>query len=208
MFIPEFMTAGYLLAISATPWETPQTHIRHAGAYECPRHPLITATPTPPPTQPSTDPSSPSPLPGSCYTTWDDWEHTTATVKTHSCYTRTSLIPPASCPTLSCAPKPPDRVCVLYIAVSSITVPCATDCCPTTSTVYIESTPTPASTSTGTGTGNSNGARDGDSDGGGDSGGVACPTCEECPIPTEWITYTTGCLGTPTITEVNVVTPP
>ncbi|KAI0453121.1 hypothetical protein F5B21DRAFT_505679 [Xylaria acuta] len=93
MFIPEFMTAGYLLAISATaPAETQHPNIKPAAGYECLRYPIITATPTP--TQPSVS-SSPSSqtLPGSCYTTWDDWEHTTATVKTHECYTRTSLVP-------------------------------------------------------------------------------------------------------------------
>ncbi|KAI0184406.1 hypothetical protein EV127DRAFT_237803 [Xylaria flabelliformis] len=179
MFILKLITASYLLAIgAAAPAETQHHHIKPAPEYGYPHYPIITKTPT----QSS---SSSQTLPGSCYTTWDDWEHTTATVKTHECYTRTSLIPPASCPTLSCAPRPTDQVCPLYIKVSSITVPCATDCCPTTSTVYRESIP--AATS-------------------GISTTLPCPTCEACPIPTEWITYTTGCVGTPTITEVNTVT--
>ncbi|KAI0546053.1 hypothetical protein F4679DRAFT_558770 [Xylaria curta] len=186
MFIPKLMTASYLLAISAA--APAETNIKPAPeyGYGYPHHPIITSTPTPPQSI-----SSSQTLPGSCYTTWDDWEHTTATVKTYQCYTRTSLIPPASCPTLTCAPRPTDQVCPLYIRVSSITVPCATDCCPTTSTVYRESTTTTTTPTTDASTTT-----------------LPCPTCEACPIPTEWITYTTGCTGTPTITEVNTVTPP
>ncbi|KAI1735766.1 hypothetical protein F4680DRAFT_297582 [Xylaria scruposa] len=180
------ITNKLLTTSTAAPAETQHhNNIKPAPEYGYPHYPIITAIPT----QSS---SSPQTLPGSCYTTWDDWEHTTATVKTYECYTRTSLIPPASCPTLSCAPRPTDQVCPLYIRVSSITVPCATDCCPTTSTVYRESI---AATTTTTTTGAAA------------STTLPCPTCEACPIPTEWITYTTGCAGTPTITEVNAVTP-
>ncbi|KAI3316605.1 hypothetical protein HD806DRAFT_423053 [Xylariaceae sp. AK1471] len=98
-----------------------------------------------------------------------------ATVLTHECYTFTSVVPAATCPTLSCAPPPTGQVCPLYIKVSSITVPCATDCCPTTSTTYEAAGP--------------------------------CPTCSSCPIPTEWITYTTGCISTPVVAETTIVTP-
>ncbi|KAI0447577.1 hypothetical protein F4803DRAFT_573424 [Xylaria telfairii] len=192
MFLPELVTAGYLLAISTTALAgTYRPNVEPAGEYKRPHHHTTTTHPTPTPTptlsissSSSSSSSSPHTLPASCYTTWDDWQHTTATVKTHPCYTRTSLIPPASCPTLSCPPRSTDQVCPLYIKLSSITVPCATDCCPTTSTVYLES---PARSS-------------------GSSTAPACPTCEVCPVPVEWITYTTGCVGTPTITEVNIIT--
>ena len=79
----------------------------------------------------------------------------------------------ALCPPLTCAPPPTDLVCPQYIKVSSTTVPCATDCCPTTGTTTVE-----AGTGSRTGAGSDN-----------------CPTCDPCRIPTEWITYTTGCPG-------------
>ncbi|KAI1492354.1 hypothetical protein F4809DRAFT_43109 [Biscogniauxia mediterranea] len=121
--------------------------------------------------------STPSPtIPGHCYTTIDDFEHTTGTVKTHECFTVTSTVPAATCPTLSCAPRPTDQICPQYIKVSSVTVPCATDCCPTTPTVLASSGP--------------------------------CPTCDPCRIPTDWVTVTTGCPGTPTITSHTLITPP
>ncbi|KAI0014402.1 hypothetical protein F4779DRAFT_9177 [Xylariaceae sp. FL0662B] len=121
--------------------------------------------------------ATPSPtLPGHCSTTVDDFPHSTGSVKTHSCYTYTRTAPSPTCPTLSCPPKASDVACPLYIKVSSVTVPCSTDCCPSTSTSYV---------STG-----------------------ACPTCARCPVPTQWITYTTGCPGTPTITSQTIVTPP
>ncbi|KAI0840965.1 hypothetical protein F5Y06DRAFT_234399 [Hypoxylon sp. FL0890] len=115
-------------------------------------------------------------IPGHCSTTVDDFEHTTAFVKTHECYTYTRTVPSSTCPTLSCAPRPTDVFCPEIIKISSVTVPCSTDCCPTTSTSYVA------------------------------NGG--CPTCAECPIPTQWVTYTTGCPGTPTITSVTIETPP
>ncbi|XDG09505.1 hypothetical protein ABKA04_009120 [Annulohypoxylon sp. FPYF3050] len=120
--------------------------------------------------------STPTTIPGHCSTTVDDFEHTTAWVKTHECYTYTRTVQSSTCPTLSCPAQPTDRICPEIIKVSSVTVPCATDCCPTTTTSYV-----------------SNGA---------------CPTCAECPIPTQWITYTTGCAGTPTITSQTIETAP
>ncbi|KAI1377749.1 hypothetical protein F4677DRAFT_46650 [Hypoxylon crocopeplum] len=115
-------------------------------------------------------------VPGHCSTTIDDFEHTTASVKTHECYTYTRTAQAPTCPTLSCAPRPTDVICPLVIRVSSVTVPCATDCCPTTPTSYVSTGP--------------------------------CPTCNPCATPTQWITYTTGCPGTPTITSATIVTPP
>ncbi|KAI2637113.1 hypothetical protein GGS26DRAFT_588660 [Hypomontagnella submonticulosa] len=115
-------------------------------------------------------------VPAACTTIIDDFEHTTAYTKTHSCYTRTMTVPSSSCPTYSCAARPTDAVCPQIIKVSSVTVPCATDCCPFTTTSLEYKAP--------------------------------CPTCADCPIPTQWITYTTGCPGTPTITSQTIVTPP
>ncbi|KAI2625155.1 hypothetical protein GGS21DRAFT_310040 [Xylaria nigripes] len=101
-------------------------------------------------------------LPASCYTTIPS-EHT---VETHKCYTLTTVIPPTTCPVLPC--PTPHGMCPQDVVVSSRTVPCSTDCCPTTSTISEPSGP--------------------------------CPTCEACPLPTVWVTYITGCPGTPTIT--------
>ncbi|KAI2624205.1 hypothetical protein GGR54DRAFT_565890 [Hypoxylon sp. NC1633] len=115
-------------------------------------------------------------LPGHCSTTIDDFPHTTATVKTHKCYTYTRTAQSSTCPTLSCPQRPTDVFCPEIIKVSSVTVPCSTDCCPTTSTSYVSNGP--------------------------------CPTCNPCAIPTQWITYTTGCPGTPTITSETIETPP
>ncbi|KAI0199231.1 hypothetical protein F4808DRAFT_217797 [Astrocystis sublimbata] len=232
MSIPNLMKRGYLLlTLSATTASAglvshPNSNSKSSGGYggsECTRNwpsappPFITPIPIPttmPPVEPSlrisslTSVSSASlwesdsesgsqTLPGSCYTTWDDFEHSTAGVKTHECYTRTVLVPPASCPPLTtCPPRASDQVCPLYIKVSSITVPCATDCCPTTSTVFAESTPAASASASTLPTPFLKAATSG-----------ACPTCEKCPIPTEWITYTTGCVGTPTITKVTIVTP-
>ncbi|KAK8106078.1 hypothetical protein PG999_009437 [Apiospora kogelbergensis] len=60
--------------------------------------------------------------PAHCSTTWDDWEHTTAGVKTHECYTYSKTRP----------------------AVENLEVPCATDCCVETPTVYVDA-PCPTS---------------------------------------------------------------
>ncbi|KAI5868488.1 hypothetical protein GGS23DRAFT_33414 [Durotheca rogersii] len=121
--------------------------------------------------------STPTPtIPGHCSTTIDDFEHTTASVRTHECYTYTRIAPSSTCPMIKCAPRPTDVFCPQYIRVSSVTVPCSTDCCPTTPTSYV---------STG-----------------------RCPTCAPCVVPTQWITYTTGCPGTPTISTETIETPP
>ncbi|KAH9891368.1 hypothetical protein F4778DRAFT_784961 [Xylariomycetidae sp. FL2044] len=129
---------------------------------------------------------TPAAVPGSCYTTWDDFEHETGGVKGPERYTYTSIVPSSACPTLTCAPKETDRICPLYIKVSAVTVPCATDCCPTTPTVYASASASASATATA----------------------AACPTCDPCKIPTELITYTTGCPGTPTITSKTTITPP
>ncbi|KAI1142350.1 hypothetical protein F5Y05DRAFT_409495 [Hypoxylon sp. FL0543] len=121
--------------------------------------------------------ATPAPtMPAHCSTTVDTFGLTAGRVKTHECYAYTRTAQSSTCPTLSCAPRPTDNFCAQIIKVSSVTVPCSTDCCPTTSTSYV-----------------SNGA---------------CPTCAVCPIPTQWITYTTGCPGTATITAVTIETPP
>ncbi|ORY65005.1 uncharacterized protein BCR38DRAFT_189108 [Pseudomassariella vexata] len=87
--------------------------------------------------------------PAHCSTTIDDFEHMTGWVTTHSCYTYTSTTQASSCPTYS---RDPSAICPLYIQVSTIDVPCATDCCPTTGTTYVTeascstSVPCPVST--------------------------------------------------------------
>ncbi|KAI0390946.1 hypothetical protein F5Y17DRAFT_36343 [Xylariaceae sp. FL0594] len=170
---PQLLVVGYLLCSRTTnasiaAWAGSNTD-------QVARVPVSTAHNTPPHTY-TVGPPAVHTLPASCYTTADDFEHTRATVMTHKCYTRTSVVPAATCPTLSCAPPPSTQVCPLIIKVSSVTVPCATDCCPTTATSYAASGP--------------------------------CPSCDPCRTPTEFITFTTGCPGTPTITRATVVTPP
>ncbi|KAI0910102.1 hypothetical protein F4823DRAFT_389647 [Ustulina deusta] len=66
-------------------------------------------------------------LPQSCYTTFEDFRYHRTRVLTHSCYTRTSFFPAGPCPTLSCPRASTGHVCPLYIKVSTVTVPCATD---------------------------------------------------------------------------------
>ncbi|TRX96839.1 hypothetical protein FHL15_002145 [Xylaria flabelliformis] len=183
MPILKFITASYLLAISAAaPAETQHHNIKPAPEYSYPHYPIITTTPT----QSS---YSSQTLPGSCYTTWDDCKHTTATVKTHECYTRTSLIPPGKQPpifphspysTPPIIPSSPPNSIKAKEEEKGLT--------PTQHPAQLSPAPRGPRTS-------------------GASTTLPCPTCEACPIPTEWITYTTGCVGTPTITEVNTVTP-
>ncbi|KAI0132666.1 hypothetical protein BJ170DRAFT_257166 [Xylariales sp. AK1849] len=75
--------------------------------------------------------------PASCYTTVDDFAHNTGWVKGHSCYTYHKTTPSAACPTTSCI-RDPTIACPLYIKVSTIQVPCSTDCCPVTPTAYVD----------------------------------------------------------------------
>ncbi|KAI0478917.1 hypothetical protein GGR56DRAFT_349719 [Xylariaceae sp. FL0804] len=118
-------------------------------------------------------------LPATCYTTHRQHRSghasKTAGVETHGCYTRTSTVMAASCPSSSCPPKATDLICPDFIKISQVTVPCSTDCCPATPTVT--------------------------------AAVGSCTTCDPCHIPTEWITYMTGCPGTSTITSATIVTP-
>ncbi|KAI1302980.1 hypothetical protein F5Y03DRAFT_396201 [Xylaria venustula] len=162
--------------VAAQTFSTTTARSSEAPKYEV--TPVPTSLKSPASSTSSSSSSSSLPvIPETCYKTITDYKHLRTTVQTHRCYTRTIHIPDAPCPTLSCAPTSSDQICPFYIKVSSLTVPCATDCCPTTSTV----------------------SRPDDS--------VPCPSCDPCRIPTEWITYTTGCVGTPTITEINYITP-
>ncbi|KAK8090831.1 hypothetical protein PG994_000336 [Apiospora phragmitis] len=79
--------------------------------------------------------------PAHCSTTWDDWEHTTAGVKTHECYTYTKTRASELCPTYN---APTDIMCLMTVAVENLEVPCATDCCAETPTVYVDA-PCPTS---------------------------------------------------------------
>ncbi|KAK1764740.1 hypothetical protein QBC33DRAFT_561421 [Phialemonium atrogriseum] len=84
-------------------------------------------TPTPTPTS-----SSPL-LPSHCTTRfWDD-EHSTEALKTPDCYTFTRL---AEDPACQCAPAA-DVMCPMIISVTTVDVPCSTDCCPTTPTATV-----------------------------------------------------------------------
>ncbi|KAH7031159.1 uncharacterized protein B0I36DRAFT_384000 [Microdochium trichocladiopsis] len=82
-------------------------------------------------------------LPASCFTTWDDFEHSTAGVDGPLCFTWTTTAPAVTCPQIHCASPPPDLACPLYLRVSSTTVPCATDCCPFTPTATYSCGPCP-----------------------------------------------------------------
>ncbi|RYP19295.1 hypothetical protein DL767_009684 [Monosporascus sp. MG133] len=153
------VTAGLLATVNAVP--APSAISEAADA--------LKPKPPPPTQKPGVKP------PPTCTTTYVDTAHWTAWTGTHVCYTHTVTAPAASCPTLSCPPPATDQVCPMYIKVSSTTVPCSTNCCPTTPTTTVSS--------------------------------GECATCDPCHIPTEWITYTTGCPGVPTITEVTTSTP-
>ncbi|KAI1192178.1 hypothetical protein F5B17DRAFT_2963 [Nemania serpens] len=170
---------------SSTHTTEPSTHTTEPSTH--------TTEPSTHTTEPSTHTTEPPPsssstwsslLPESCYSTWEDEEHSTTTLLPHECYTHTSLIPPTSCPKPTCPPPATDQVCPLYIKVSSVTVPCTTDCCPTTTTVLLQtSTDVPCEEA------------------------MATETCDPCHIPTEWVTYMTGCAGTPTISITTIITP-
>ncbi|KAK3940312.1 hypothetical protein QBC46DRAFT_385832 [Diplogelasinospora grovesii] len=71
-----------------------------------------------------------APIPPSCTATVNGLE------KTHSCYTYTHTTHPLACPKIQC-PVMTDRVCPQYIVETTVTVPCSTDCCPTTPTTYV-----------------------------------------------------------------------
>ncbi|ETS83189.1 hypothetical protein PFICI_05065 [Pestalotiopsis fici W106-1] len=73
-------------------------------------------------------------IPGSCLTTWDDFEHTTGGVSVN-CFTYTSTTRPANCPVCTADST---LVCPLFIYVTTSQVPCSTDCCPTTATAYVD----------------------------------------------------------------------
>ncbi|KAI1174639.1 hypothetical protein F4777DRAFT_378281 [Nemania sp. FL0916] len=147
------------------------------------RHPPYHPWPKTTPKKKTTTTTTPMPvaaqtLPETCYTTMsalDDNGDRSVMVETHQCYTYTSVVPAASCPPLSCATPASDLICPMYIKVSSVTVPCTTDCCPLTATLTAAEGP--------------------------------CATCDPCRIPTEWVTYMTGCAGTPTITATGYETP-
>lgn len=106
---------------------------------------LTTVTLTVPTTTPTTITSSypVTTIPASCYTTFDDWAHTTAWVSAEKCYTYTSTTSATDCPT--CHLTTP-LTCEAIAKVSIVTVPCSTDCCPVTPTAYVASACPPCGT--------------------------------------------------------------
>ncbi|KAK4251338.1 hypothetical protein C7999DRAFT_28068 [Corynascus novoguineensis] len=88
----------------------------------------------------------PEPLPSTCYGVVD------GVVKTPSCYTATvtkTVKPtkPTSCPQYECPPPKDDPImCPMYIKVTSVAVPCSTDCCPSTPTSTVTTTSCPRCT--------------------------------------------------------------
>ncbi|KAK0637075.1 hypothetical protein B0T17DRAFT_504454 [Bombardia bombarda] len=70
-------------------------------------------------------------LPKSCTT----WFRRPPAFSTHSCYTYTETTTPRFCPKQQC-PIQTDLVCPQYIVVTTLNVPCNTNCCPVTPTVY------------------------------------------------------------------------
>ncbi|KAL2261337.1 hypothetical protein VTK26DRAFT_4385 [Humicola hyalothermophila] len=55
-------------------------------------------------------------------------------IKTPDCYTATTTVDPTKCPITHC-PTPTGLIlCPQYIKLTTISVPCSTDCCPTTPT--------------------------------------------------------------------------
>ncbi|KAG7287533.1 hypothetical protein NEMBOFW57_007045 [Staphylotrichum longicolle] len=60
-------------------------------------------------------------------------------IKTPSCYTATTTktVVPTSCPKIKCAVPSDPIMCPMYIKVTSVAVPCSTDCCPKTPTATV-----------------------------------------------------------------------
>ncbi|KAH8162809.1 hypothetical protein CIB48_g5444 [Xylaria polymorpha] len=266
MFLPEIVTAGYLLAIRCVRITTTffptrviqsptnpaneeedhhQTEANRlltssatvaAGPYRAGiepaagdkrphHHHTTTASLTSTPTQShSSSSSSSQTLPGSCYTTWDDLGHTTATVKAHSCYTRTSLVPPGKLPLHILTPQPLFLDAPISHNFSTYLLLQTNPLSIVPNTLVLPAVHGPGMSAVHQGVEHHGAVRDttavrrrapctasrpplSSSSSSGSSAPPACPTCEVCPIPVEWVTYTTGCVGTPTITEVNTVTP-
>ncbi|KAL1843707.1 hypothetical protein VTK73DRAFT_2788 [Phialemonium thermophilum] len=58
------------------------------------------------------------------------------TEKPVSCYTRTHTTSSENCPRINC-PMASRLICPMYISITSLPVPCSTDCCPSTPTHYV-----------------------------------------------------------------------
>ncbi|KAI0156280.1 hypothetical protein BJ166DRAFT_580939 [Pestalotiopsis sp. NC0098] len=119
-FVALLMTIGSVIA--APP------HITHSG------NTLITV-PSPTPT-----------IPASCFTTFIDAIHRTGTIKGPSCYTATTtfalniLTSVITVPCFACPPLSTPIACPAIAFQTIVDVPCATDCCPTTSTTTLPGT--------------------------------------------------------------------
>ncbi|KAK7914086.1 hypothetical protein PG985_011789 [Apiospora marii] len=76
-------------------------------------------------------------LPATCTTT------SRYGLATHSCYTATRYTTRiGGCERLECPPRTQHVECPLFIPVTTVEVPCKTDCCPTTPT-HVVTTPCP-----------------------------------------------------------------
>ncbi|KAL2020453.1 hypothetical protein VTK56DRAFT_8419 [Thermocarpiscus australiensis] len=58
-------------------------------------------------------------------------------IVTPSCYTYTLTTTPIKCPSLPCPTQTGPIVCPQLVKVTTISVPCSTDCCPVTPTEYV-----------------------------------------------------------------------
>ncbi|KAK7961847.1 uncharacterized protein PG986_002672 [Apiospora aurea] len=77
-------------------------------------------------------------IPASCTTTRRN------AIVTHSCYTATAYTTRiGGCERLECPPRTRPVFCPLFVAESTVKVPCKTDCCPTTPTTVV-TTPCPS----------------------------------------------------------------
>ncbi|KAL1867937.1 hypothetical protein VTK73DRAFT_3902 [Phialemonium thermophilum] len=88
---------------------------------------------------PTATSTSPDPaLPAHCTTTSFDAASSTPVARTHECFTLTKSLQSANC---SCV-HDPELVCPMVISLTTVAIPCSTDCCPTTPTVTAYTCPT------------------------------------------------------------------
>ncbi|KAK4044199.1 hypothetical protein C8A01DRAFT_31807 [Parachaetomium inaequale] len=69
-------------------------------------------------------------------------------VKTPSCYTATTTktVTPSICPLIKCVAPTDPIMCPMYIKVTTVAVPCSTDCCPQTPTATVTKSACPTCT--------------------------------------------------------------
>ncbi|KAF3020090.1 Rhs element vgr protein [Neopestalotiopsis sp. 37M] len=82
-------------------------------------------------------------IPGSCLTTFIDAIDRTGDIIGPSCFTYTTTY---ALPCFACPPLSTPIACPALAVLTSITVPCPTDCCPTTTTTTLPGTCPPCGT--------------------------------------------------------------